>query len=122
MRIRNHAYNFIDFQAFLDFVCIITDSYICNNLTQMKIFRSDQIREIDNFTINHEPIASVELMERAAGQLFRWYVSRFERNRRIFIFAGPGNNGGDGLALARMLSEERYDVELHYLKFTDKTS
>ncbi|HBH85426.1 MAG: hypothetical protein A2X05_02595 [Bacteroidetes bacterium GWE2_41_25] len=88
----------------------------------MKIFRSDQIREIDNFTINHEPIASVELMERAAGQLFRWYVSRFERNRRIFIFAGPGNNGGDGLALARMLSEERYDVELHYLKFTDKTS
>lgn len=88
----------------------------------MKIFRTDQIKEIDNFTINHEPISSVELMERAALQLFRWYVNRFERDRRIFIFAGPGNNGGDGLALARLLAEERYDVEFHYVKFTDRTS
>lgn len=88
----------------------------------MKIFRSDQIREIDNFTITHEPVSSVDLMERAAGRLFNWYVNRFERNRRIFIFAGPGNNGGDGLALARLLAEERYDVELHYIRFTDKTS
>jgi len=88
----------------------------------MKIFRSDQIREIDDFTINHEPILSVDLMERAARQLFMWYVDRFERNRRLFILTGPGNNGGDGLALARLLSEERYDVEVHYIRFTDKTS
>ena len=88
----------------------------------MKIFGSDQIREIDRRTIVDEPISSVDLMERAAGRLFTWYISRFERNRRIFIFAGPGNNGGDGLALARLLAEERYDVELHYLKFTEKTT
>lgn len=88
----------------------------------MKIFRSVQIREIDNYTILHEPIASVELMERAAGSLFSWYVNRFERNRKIFVFAGPGNNGGDGLALARMLAQDRYDVVLHYVKFTEKNS
>jgi len=88
----------------------------------MKIFRSDQIREIDKLTIANEPISSADLMERAAGSLFAWYVKRFERNRRVFIFAGPGNNGGDGLALARLLAEERYDVELYYLNFTEKTT
>jgi len=88
----------------------------------MKIFTTDQIKFIDNYTILNEPIPSVELMERAAGRLFSWYVNRFERNRKIFVFAGPGNNGGDGLSLARMLSQNRYDVELHYIKFTEKTS
>ena len=88
----------------------------------MKIFRCDQIREIDDFTIRYEPIASTDLMERAAGQLLSWYLSHFERSHRIFIFAGPGNNGGDGLALGRMLSENRYDVEVHYVQFTEKTS
>ncbi|HUX96495.1 MAG TPA: NAD(P)H-hydrate dehydratase [Bacteroidales bacterium] len=88
----------------------------------MKIFRSEQIREIDNYTIINEPVPSVELMERAAGKVLSWFVSRFERNRKVFIFAGPGNNGGDGLALARMLIQNRYEVEIHYVKFTDKTS
>ncbi len=88
----------------------------------MKIFRCEQIREIDQYTIEHEPIASVDLMERAAAQLLNWYVSRFERVHRIFVFAGPGNNGGDGLALARMLSINRYPVEVHCVKFGDKIS
>lgn len=88
----------------------------------MKIFRSEQVRELDYYTIKHEPITSVDLMERAAVQLFNWYISRFERSHRVFIFAGPGNNGGDGLALARLLSLNRYSVEVHYIKFSDKTS
>jgi hydroxyethylthiazole kinase-like uncharacterized protein yjeF len=88
----------------------------------MKIFRCEQIREIDYYTIRHEPIASVDLMERAAGQLLNWYISRFDRVHRVFVFVGPGNNGGDGLALARMLSVNRYPVEVHYIKFSDKTS
>jgi NAD(P)H-hydrate epimerase len=88
----------------------------------MKIFRSDQIREIDQFTIKNEPIASVELMERAAGQLFKWYTRNFDRSRRVIIFAGPGNNGGDGLALARLLSSSRYNVEVFYIMTSGKTS
>lgn len=88
----------------------------------MKIFRSSQIRQIDEYTIRNEPIASVDLMERAAMKLFEWYTNSFTRNRRVMIFAGPGNNGGDGLALARMLAKDRYESELWYLHFTDNNT
>src|ERR1035437_4798992 len=88
----------------------------------MKLFRSDQIKQIDEYTIKEEPVASIDLMERAAGQLLKWYLSRFGRTGHIFIFAGPGNNGGDGLALARMLRFNRYDVDVFYINLTEKTS
>ena len=88
----------------------------------MKIFRSEQIKEIDAFTIMHEPIASIDLMERAAGQLYKWITERFGRSEHFIVFTGPGNNGGDGLALARMLAENGYFVEVYYIKFTEKTS
>lgn len=88
----------------------------------MKLFRGDQIKEIDRITIEDEPVASSELMERAAIQLLKWYLSRFDRSKRIFIFTGPGNNGGDGLALARLLKSNRYDVEVYNLKISDKTT
>ena len=88
----------------------------------MKLFRSDQIKQIDEFTINEEPVASIDLMERATGQLLRWYLSLFERARRIFIFVGSGNNGGDGLALARLLESNRYETEVYYVEFTGNTS
>ncbi len=88
----------------------------------MKFFHSDQIREIDAFTIRNEPVTSVDLMERAAMQLFNWITGRFDRTVRFVIFTGPGNNGGDGLALARLLSSNRYDCELHYVKFSRNES
>ena len=69
----------------------------------MKLFTASQIKEIDGYTIANEPIPSIELMERAAGKLFSGYINRFGRNRRVVVFTGPGNNGGDGLALAWML-------------------
>ncbi len=88
----------------------------------MKIFRSEQIKGIDKATIENEPVKSVDLMERAAEQLLRWYVKNFDRSRRIIVFAGPGNNGGDGLALARLLSSNRFNTEVFYVKISDKTS
>ena len=88
----------------------------------MKIFRSDQIRQIDEYSIEEEPIASIDLMERAAGKVAKWYLSQFDRSKRIYMFVGPGNNGGDGLALARMLNSSRYDIEVFYINFTEKKS
>jgi ADP-dependent NAD(P)H-hydrate dehydratase / NAD(P)H-hydrate epimerase len=88
----------------------------------MKIFKGDQIKRIDQLTISGEPVASVDLMERAAQQLFRWYISKFERSAPVHIFAGPGNNGGDGLALARLLSDNRFNVKAYCLNFGGKTT
>jgi len=88
----------------------------------MKIFQSDQIKEIDSFTISNESIASSDLMERAALQLFKWLTARFGRTMRVVVFAGPGNNGGDGLALARLLHNYRYETEVHYVKISSGES
>jgi NAD(P)H-hydrate epimerase len=88
----------------------------------MKLFSCDQIKQIDDYTIKNEPVASIDLMERAAGQLLIWYLPKFERSRRILIFVGPGNNGGDGLAFARLLASARYNAEIYYIDFTEKTS
>lgn len=88
----------------------------------MKIFRCEQVRQIDEYTIVNEPIASIDLMERAAGKLYEWYVESFERSSGIHIFAGPGNNGGDGLAFARILARNRFEPEVYYVNFTDKTT
>jgi NAD(P)H-hydrate epimerase len=88
----------------------------------MKLFRCDQIKQIDEYTIKEEPIPSIGLMERAAGQVLSWFLPRFERSRRIFVFVGPGNNGGDGLALARLLESNRYETNVYYVAFTEKTS
>lgn len=88
----------------------------------MKIFRSEQIRQIDDYTIRNEPVSSIDLMERAAHQIYKWLVSRFDRTYHIIVIAGPGNNGGDGLAVARMLATDRYDIDLFYVKFSDNTT
>ncbi len=88
----------------------------------MKIFSTSQIRDIDSLTIAEEKIQSADLMERASGQLFSWISERFDRSNRFIILAGPGNNGGDGLALARMLSSNRYDAEVFFVRVSDMTS
>ncbi len=77
----------------------------------MKILTGGQFRELDLYTITHEPVASVDLMERAARALTAALMRRWpERERRFFVFAGPGGNGGDGLAVARMLTDAGYVV------------
>jgi NAD(P)H-hydrate epimerase len=88
----------------------------------MKLFTCEQIKEIDKYTIRHEPVASIDLMERAAGQLFKWIAGRFGKGEHFIVFAGTGNNGGDGLAIARMLAENRYSAEVCFVKFSEKIS
>lgn len=77
----------------------------------MKIFNCSQIREIDAKTIRNEPVVSIDLMERAAHKVFSWLTGRFSRPARFIVFAGPGNNGGDGLAVSRMLINSGYNTE-----------
>lgn len=68
----------------------------------MKFFNTPLIKAIDAYTIEHEPVASIDLMERAARALSAAVLERYA-GRTFMVFAGPGNNGGDGLAVARML-------------------
>ena len=68
----------------------------------MKFFPASTIKDIDLYTIEHEPIASIDLMERAARSLTDVVLERYP-DRSFVVFAGPGNNGGDALAMARML-------------------
>jgi len=88
----------------------------------MKIFRCDQIREIDEYTIRNEPVTSVSLMERAAGKLFKWFCERYPCSSPVLIFAGPGNNGGDGLVLARMLYGKGYPVSVYFVGSAENAS
>lgn len=79
----------------------------------MKILTGAQIRELDQYTIDHEPIASIDLMERASRAITQAITTRFESTTPIVVFAGPGNNGGDALAVSRMLSEKGYIVDAY---------
>ena len=74
----------------------------------MKIFTGAQLHEIDRATCESQQIDSVELMERAANAVSCEVISRFLPSQRIVVLAGPGNNGGDALAVARQLIEQGY--------------
>ena len=78
----------------------------------MKILSSNQLKELDKYTMEQEPIASIDLMERAAQALTEAIIRRWDTSHPIVVFAGPGNNGGDALAVARMLSQKSYHVEV----------
>ena len=79
----------------------------------MKIFRTAQIKGIDAATIAYEPIESIDLMERAARMLTQAIFGHFGAKGACFaVFAGPGNNGGDGLAVARMLAAMGEEVKV----------
>ena len=69
----------------------------------MKIFSAAQIRSWDNYTIINEPITSINLMERAATACYKWMVSSIYNTNNYVFFCGTGNNGADGLAIARLL-------------------
>ncbi len=89
----------------------------------MKIFASNAIREIDNATCEAQNIDSLDLMERAAGAVTYEIISRFLPNQRIVVVAGPGNNGGDALAVARQLFEQGYKkIEVFLFNVVGKLS
>lgn len=89
----------------------------------MNIFSPKQIHEIDNATCHAQGINSLELMERAASAVSVELMSRFLPSQRFVVVAGPGNNGGDALAVARQLIEQGYrKVEIFLFNVTEKLS
>jgi NAD(P)H-hydrate epimerase len=88
-----------------------------------KIFEASKIKEIDRYTIEHEPISSVALVERAAEKFTAEFAGRFEvRNNSIYVFAGQGNNGADALAVARMLTIQGYKVFTYLINPSNELS
>ena len=82
-----------------------------------------EIKEADEYTIIHEPIASIDLMERASRAFVNNFIQHFSTAyKKIFVLAGLGDNGGDGLAIARMLYALGYEVEIYVVNYSNKQS
>lgn len=88
----------------------------------MKILSAQQLQELDRHTIGQEGITSAQLMERAAAAVETEIARRWNGETPVVVFAGPGNNGGDALAVARMLHEEGYDVTTYLINPLEKLS
>ena len=78
----------------------------------MEIFTTSKIAELDQYTIANEPISAIDLMERASKQLTKRIDAYYKVDQRIAVFAGPGNNGGDALAISRLLAEFYFKVDV----------
>ncbi len=81
----------------------------------MKILSAEQIRKWDEFTILNEPVSSLDLMERAAATCTAWIEEKF-KDKVFKIFCGKGNNGGDGLAIARKLAEKNILCDVYIIE------
>lgn len=89
----------------------------------MKLFSAEQTRAWDAYTIQQEPIASLALMDRAAACFTDWFTRHYsDPQHPVHIAAGCGNNGGDGVAVARLLSLLGYSVTLHLFDYQTKPS
>lgn len=83
----------------------------------MKILSAEQIFQADRLTIANEKISSSDLMERAGNELYKYIHSdSFYQNRTFHFFCGRGNNGGDGLVLARKMFSKNFHIKIYLLK------
>ncbi len=91
----------------------------------MKILSASQIREADHYTIQNESISSSDLMERASKVFVEWFEEKISEEEfsvtGLKIFCGTGNNGGDGLCIARMLSQSKFSIEVFILRTNSPT-
>ena len=89
----------------------------------MKIFNAEKIKNWDKYTIQNEGIESINLMERASEAFTDWFTRKFvNKTTPIFVFCGNGNNGGDGLAISRLLYQKSYNIHIIVLAISDKRS
>ncbi len=91
----------------------------------MKILSSEQIRAVDAHTIEKQPITSLDLMEQAAVACFNKIEQKLGKKivgKPLHIYCGIGNNGGDGLVLARLFQKAGHKVIVNVVRFSNKSS
>ncbi len=90
----------------------------------LQLLTSPQIRDADAYTIKNKPISSIDLMESASGAFVKAFMEEVpDRDTLISIYCGTGNNGGDGLAIARLLKVQGYDrISVKIIRFSLKES
>jgi NAD(P)H-hydrate epimerase len=86
----------------------------------MKLLTSDQIHAWDAFTIQNEPISSLDLMERASAVFTDWFSMIYDTKKPVLVVCGTGNNGGDGLVIARFLYLLRFNVSVYICPISKK--
>ncbi len=88
----------------------------------MKIFNAAQLHACDAYTIQASAIHSTDLMERAAGKCVDWLRNTFPKDTLFVVLCGTGNNGGDGLVIARLLRQRLFGVKAFLLRFGKELS
>ena len=90
----------------------------------LPLLTAAQIRKGDAYTIVHEPVTSIDLMERASKAFVGWFINHFpDKGKSITVYCGTGNNGGDGLAIARLLHGHLYkSLSIKIVRFSDKST
>ncbi len=93
-----------------------------NLIDMIKIFPTYEVKQLDAYTIENEPIASIDLMERVSQTLTTAIAARWTTETPFVVFAGPGNNGGDALAVARLMAHKGYRMEVYLFNPKDNLS
>lgn len=88
----------------------------------MKIFSAAQIQACDAQTILAEGIQSIDLMDRAASKCVDWIREHFSKDMLFIVLCGTGNNGGDGLAITRLLHQKGYGAKAFQLRLNEHIS
>lgn len=89
----------------------------------MKLLGYSQLKEADQITVKNQNISFLDLMERAGTAIFKLIDHRLKGAPvPIHIFCGLGNNGGDGLVIARHLIEHGYHVTTYIVNFSSNRS
>lgn len=88
----------------------------------IKILSTEQARQLDRFTIEQESIASINLMDRACSAFVDWFLHNIKHVSKVLVVCGTGNNGGDGLGIARMLALVNYTVTVCVVEEGSKPS
>lgn len=83
----------------------------------LKVLNAAEMRKCDRHTMQTEPVSPADLMERASWRLFDAISKELDKRDRIHVVSGPGNNGGDGVCLARYFRSFGYQVRLTVLLF-----